>query len=403
MILHNLRLAVKISLSWESRDKSCIRDTLVVRVISRYITLKFPVRPGQEFFMAELCKDKVGNVHQLGGIETFVVDDGPARGSRVAWVNTGSGLRYKVAVDRCLDIADTFYNEHSLAWLSHGGLTTARPDAHSGMEWLYSFTGGLLATCGLRHIGAPESDSSGHRGLHGRIGNVVASLESVIQPDLSVGRMDMSITAVMKESSVFGPNLELRRTITSTLGKSVIKVDDEVVNCANTACPHMILYHCNFGWPLVDEATEIMYNGSCQSRGMDCDNELFNYSCDYKKCQPPLDKHRATGESCGFIDVQPDSSGSCRVGLINRRLTLALAMTYQKQQLPVLTNWQHWGPGEYVCALEPGTNPPTGQSQASQQGKLIMLAPGERRSYGLEIQVLSDSKEIHQFASDFAK
>ena len=48
--------------------------------------------------MVEFDKDKVGNIQQTGGIETAVLDNGPAKGSRVAWVNTGSGLCHKVAI-----------------------------------------------------------------------------------------------------------------------------------------------------------------------------------------------------------------------------------------------------------------------------------------------------------------
>ncbi len=41
-------------------------------------------------------QDKIINPRVLGGIDTAVLDNGPARGSRVAWINTGSGLRYRV-------------------------------------------------------------------------------------------------------------------------------------------------------------------------------------------------------------------------------------------------------------------------------------------------------------------
>ena len=84
--------------------------------------------------MVKAWNEKIGNIHQIGGIETSVLDNGPARGCRIAWVNTGSGLRYKVALDRGLDIVDAFHGRHSLAWLSHGGLTGLRPDANRGME-----------------------------------------------------------------------------------------------------------------------------------------------------------------------------------------------------------------------------------------------------------------------------
>jgi hypothetical protein len=110
-------------------------------------------------------RDKVGNSAQIGGIETSVLDNGLGKGTRIAWVNTGGGLRYKVVIDRGLDIVEAFYNQYSLAWLSHAGVTAPRPDANRGLEWLYSFAGGLLTTCGLTHVGGPETDEFGERGV----------------------------------------------------------------------------------------------------------------------------------------------------------------------------------------------------------------------------------------------
>jgi Domain of unknown function (DUF4432) len=342
-------------------------------------------------------QDKVGNVAQIGGIETSVLDNGLGRGTRIAWINTGAGLRYKVVIDRGLDIVDAFHNQHSLAWLSHAGVTASRPDANTGLEWLWTFPGGLLTTCGLTHVGGPESDASGDRGLHGRISNIPAQVESIVQPDLQTGRLDMSITAVMKQSRVFGPNLELRRTISSTLGEATIRIHDVVTNLANIPTPHMLLYHCNYGWPLIDAGTEILYKGQCRSRGLEMDNAIFNDKHDYRTCQKPLKRHRGTGEACGFIDVAPDKDGMCTIGLHNKKLGLAVATRYRKKHFPCLANWQHWGPGEYVTGLEPGTNPPIGQSAAAKQKKLIHLAPGKSRTYDLEINVLTAQKDIRQF------
>jgi hypothetical protein len=345
-------------------------------------------------------RNKVNNVTQIGGIETSVLDNGLGKGTRIAWVNTGAGLRYKVVIDRGLDIVDAFYNQYSLAWLSHAGVTAPRPDANRGLEWLYSFGGGLLTTCGLTHIGGPESDEFGERGLHGRISNLPASIESIVQPDLLAGKLQMSITAVIKQSRVFGPNLELRRTISGTIGEPAVGVHDVVTNIGNMPAPHMVLYHCNYGWPLVDEGTEIICNGNWASRGLDMDNAVFNSKRNFRKCSKPLDSHRGGGEGCAFIDVAADKNGICNTGLYNPKLSLALVLRYKKKQLPWLSNWQHWGPGEYVTALEPGTNPPIGQANARKQKKLIHIAPGKSRTYDLEMKILTDKKQINDFLKD---
>src|SRR5690606_39411565 len=108
-------------------------------------------------------EDKISNPSQMGGIETYVIDNGPGRGTRIAWINTGSGFRYKVVIDRGLDIADAFYNQYNLSWISHLGITPPQPFSAKGIDWLRTFGGGLLTTCGLSHVGGPESDEYGER------------------------------------------------------------------------------------------------------------------------------------------------------------------------------------------------------------------------------------------------
>lgn len=338
--------------------------------------------------------DKISNHSQLGGIETSVIDNGAGRGTRIAWVNTGTGLRYKVVIDRSMDIADAFYNQHSLTWLSHSGITTPQPFSSHGMDWLRTFGGGLLTTCGLSHVGGPETDEFGERGVHGLISNTPAEIESIIQPDPFSGRMEMSITGVVKETKIFGPSLELRRTISATLGQAAIRIHDEVINRANTPAPHMVLYHFNFGWPLIDEGTDILWQGAWQSMEGDKVDRIFKEGNEFKKCQGPLAKHSGSGESVVAIDVNADPTGKCTCGLFNEKLGLAVAMRFNKKQLPWLTNWQHWGKDEYVAALEPGTNPPIGQAKARKENKLILLEPGESRSYDVEIEVLEDELAI---------
>ena len=340
--------------------------------------------------------NKISNSVQLGGIETAVLDNGAGRGTRIAWINTGTGLRYKVVIDRAMDIADAFYNQHSLAWISHLGITPPQPFSESGLDWLRTFSGGLLTTCGLDHVGGPETDEYGERGLHGSISNTPANIESIVQPDPVRGQLEMSITGIIKQTRVFGPSIELRRTISGTLGKPTITIKDEVRNLANTPVPHMILYHFNFGWPLVDEGTDLLWNGSWQPRG-DRENKIFREGNNFKKCPAPMADHSGTGEEVAFINPLPDGDGQCVCGLHNSSLDIALALRFKKEQLPWLTNWQHWAKGEYVTGIEPGTNPPIGQTNARQQRQLTMLQPGESKSYNLEIEVFDNKKSIHEF------
>ncbi len=342
-------------------------------------------------------RNKISNAAQLGGIETSVIDNGSGRGTRIAWVNTGTGLRYKIVIDRAMDIADAFYNQHSLTWLSHSGITSPQPFSNKGLDWLRTFGGGLLVTCGLDHIGGPEKDEHGERGLHGAISNSSAEIESIIQPDHVSSKMDMSITGRIKQSQIFGPSFEMRRTISGIIGQSTLRIHDEISNRGNTPAPHMLLYHFNFGWPLVDEGTEIIWKGEWESREGSINNQIFREGYDFRKCPAPIEEHSGNGEAVAFINPAPDSEGQCTCGLYNANLKMAMSMRFQKKQLPWLTNWQHWGKGEYVTGLEPGTHKVIGQAKARETNELIFLQPGEIRNYDVELEVLTDEIKIKEF------
>ena len=337
-----------------------------------------------------LWKNKISNPHQLGGIETSILDNGAGKGVRIAWINTGSGLRFKVVLDRAMDIAEAFYNMHSLSWISHLGVTPPDLSVTSGTNWLNGFGGGLLTTCGLTHTGGFEKDEYGERGVHDRISHVKAMVESIIQPDLKNGNHQMSITGRMLQYTMFGPQLELRRTISAILGSPKITIDDEVTNLGNESAPYMLLYHFNFGWPLIDEGTEISAPGEWKSRGRDADDAIFNSYNDYKICKAPIDAHSKGGESVAFIDIEPKPSGICECAITNHNIPLKVKLQFKKEQLPWLTNWQHWGKNEYVIGLEPGTHPPIGQSSARQDQTLLFIRPGETLVYKTVLEVFSE-------------
>jgi hypothetical protein len=346
-------------------------------------------------------KGKISNTAQVGGIETSVLDNGAARGTRIAWVNTGTGLRYKVVLDRAMDIADAFYSEHSLAWISHGGIMSPQPFANKGLDWLRTFFGGLLTTCGLSHVGGPEKDEHGDRGIHGNISNIAAEIESIVQPDPLNGKGEMYITGVMRESKIFGPSLELRRTISSVLGQSHISIRDEVTNVGNATVPHMFLYHFNFGFPLVDEGSDILWKGSWKIPDRGGDEKIFNAGNNFRKCPAPLDIHKETGEAVAFIDPEAEADGTCFTGICNNKLNLLVRLSFNKQQMPWLTNWQHWGYGEYVTGLEPGTHPPIGQANARKNNELLYLEPGQKKQYDTRIDVTTDDSSITDFLNRF--
>ncbi|MDH5825581.1 aldose 1-epimerase family protein [Sphingobacterium faecium] len=344
--------------------------------------------------------DKVSHVAQVGGIETSILDNGRGRGTRIAWVNTGTGLRFKVVIDRAMDISDAYFNQFNLSWISKLGVTGPQPFSDRGTDWLRTFGGGLLVTCGLTHVGGPETDAFGSRGLHDQISNIPAEIIHIKQPDLLNGDREMSITGKMLQGHALGHNIELIRTIRCYLGNPTLYIEDEVQNVGNSDAPHMLLYHFNFGWPLVDAGTQILWNGKWQPRESGESNKIFKEGNDFKICPEPREDHRGSGEEAAFISPISDDEGNCQCGLFNEKLNFAVMLTFKKEQLPWLTNWQHWGQGEYVTGLEPGTHPPLGQKQMRECKELVFLKPKEKKVYQLALTILDKQEAIQAFKNN---
>lgn len=341
-------------------------------------------------------KSKISNSHQLGGIETSILDNGVGKGTRIAWINTGTGLRYKVLLDRGMDILEAFYNENSLSWISHAGGITPQPFSNQGIDWLRTFGGGLLTTCGLSNAGPPNVDENGSRGLHGNYSNTPAELISIRQPDIFSEELNFEIIGKIRETTTFGPSLELTRTISGSLGSAEIHIKDLVVNRGNSPAPHMLLYHINCGWPLIDEGTRIVWKGEKIPKASDSNNTAFNKTHGFTRCAAPMEAHSGFGEDVAFIKPIADQDDLVTCGYANDILGLALKIEFQRSQMPWLINWQHWGKNEYVTALEPATHPPIGQANANEEGSLILLEPGESREYQLKLAVLS-AEEVLNF------
>ncbi|HTQ40991.1 MAG TPA: DUF4432 family protein [Pirellulales bacterium] len=335
------------------------------------------------------------NPAQLGGIETSVLDNGPGRGVRIAWVNTGGGLRYKVVVDRGLDIADAEFFGQSLTWHSLTGITAPTAAYDQGLDWLWSFYGGLVVSCGPLNTGAPFTEDGKSYGLHGTHSNTAAIVESIVNPDPLRGQLEMSIAGLIRTARVFGPNIELRRTITSRLGVPAIHISDEFTNRDNQRLPLAWLLHINFGYPLLEPgASTYCYRGVVKAiRGED----WFRPNVDYKAAPPPMDAHCGTGEFCAYVDPEVDASGQVISGLVNRTRGFGVKIEHLRHDYQRLANWQHWGPGgSYMGALEPTNAGVEGRPKDAQRGWLQYLEPGESRTLQCTISATNDQTELQR-------
>ena len=121
---------------------------------------------------------------------------------------------------------------------------------------------GLLTTCGLDHVGEPTEDDISQYGypglareqfgLHGRLSFTPARLDAY-GVDWDAESPCAFVQGTMRQGRLLGESLSLRRRISVPLGGREITISDEISNDGFAASPHLLLYHVNAGWPLVQE------------------------------------------------------------------------------------------------------------------------------------------------------
>jgi len=291
--------------------------------------------------------------------------------------------------DRALDISAAEHSGRSLCWRSVTGETDPRFYQPEGLEWLYSFFGGLLTTCGLTQVGAPCEDEGKPLGLHGRVSNIPAQ-EVHLQSGWDGDEYLIGVTGRVVEASVFGPCLSLTRSIFTFLGQDRIYLHDEVTNIGHDPAPQMILYHINVGFPILDAGSKILIPSR---KAIPRDAVAAKGVATFSKSQLPTPGYR---EQVFFHELA-DERGSTMAGVVNPDLDFGVYVGFNRKQFPCFTQWKMMGKGVYALGLEPGTNRPGGRAEERAAGRLQMLQPGQSATYDLEFGVLKDKDECEKF------
>ena len=348
---------------------------------------------GREYSKNDLL-EKVGDISQIGGVRLNTLTDGPENGVRAAEFRTGSGLNFRVLLDRSLDISTAEYKGQPLAWRSAAGDKSPAYFNEVGLGWLRNFYGGLMVTCGLTYAGAPCTDQGEELGLHGRVSNTPAS-NVCADAGWENGSYRMWVQGKVREARLFGEKIELKRTISAWLGESKIRINDSVTNLGFQETEHMMLYHINIGFPVLDEGSRIVAP-VLSSRPRDAEAEIGWEQ--HMEFSAPVE---GFSEKVYYLDMVPDKNGIVSAALVNEGFDngsgFGVYIRYSKNQLPRFIEWKHMGQGDYVVGMEPANCLVEGRDKDRERGTLQFLKPGETREYEVEIGVLPSNKEISEF------
>lgn len=362
-----------------------------------------PTLFGRHYTRTELMRH-IGHISQVGGVQLLGAEDGPARGVRYLDFRTGSGFNFKVAIERGMDVGYAEYRGTSLAWIP----PTMLPgpwyhEQQTEFGWLRSALGGLNNSCGMVHIGNPETANVSHYnfparaqeryGVHDRMAVTPGQLiqygerwegdECIIE---AIGRV--------VQAQAYGENLVLTRRYTARLGESRFFMRDEIENAGWLPTEHMLLYHINVGFPIVADGAELV--APVLRPPTIPDGLPIGDPNEYSRFIAPQRNWQLQGFE---LDMGAEGDGSVPVAVINPALgsgVQGLYVVYNQKQMPVYLEWRMMGEGQYAVGIEPCTNT-FGRQIARDKGQLITLQPGEKRVYDLEVGVLDGAAAVSGF------
>lgn len=305
----------------------------------------------------------IGNPAQLFTLRRITVDEGRARGTQMIEVCTAGGLALDILPDTGLDIGQCRYKGAVMSWMSKNGYDSPAVISAHETEFLHTFPGGLLYTCGLRSAGPANRDGAEWHPLHGRYHSLQAQHISTDVDDEFI-----TVRGTLRETALFGHALEVKRTIRIPVQGTSITVEDKVTNLTPQQEEYMQIYHCNFGYPLLSEQARLVLP-------------------DERKTIPRTEFAKTgLGRECSFDKPIPGEEERVFFQKMRREfwarlenpvLGVSMTMTWSGDTLPILAQWRSMAHGDYVLGLEPANCYIMGRSAERDNGTLPVLGAFE--------------------------
>jgi hypothetical protein len=249
-----------------------------------------------------------------------------------------------------------------------------------GMGWLEGF-GEWISRCGLASNGPPGEDRVRNDSgalvpvpltLHGKISNVPARRVEVALECLGDGPPVIKVRGVVNETMMFGTQLQLTTEISAAVGSRTLTITDEIRNLAATPQEFQVLYHTNFGPPLLGAGAKLIAPAvrvtPRDARAADGLQAWSHYG-------PP---QAGYAEQVYFLELAADGRGETEVLLANPTGDRGVSLRFSARELRCFTLWKNTGAlaDGYVTGIEPGTNFPNHRSFERRHGRVPVLEGG---------------------------
>ncbi len=310
---------------------------------------------------------------QMYTLRRVMSTEGKAGGSQIIEVSTAGGLQVDLLPDAGLDIGQVRFKGTNVTFICKNGYDSPASIMPYENEFLNTFPGGLLYTCGMRTTGGAHRDGEEWHPLHGRYHSLRAEQVSAYVEDNTV-----IVRGVLRETALFGHFLELVRTIRIPVFGAQITVADTLTNMAHKEQEYALLYHCNFAYPLLSEKARLELPADRKTTPRT--EFAAGFLGKETTFTPPVP---GEGERVFFHEEMER-----KAAIVNEEVGIRAELTWS-ETLPILAHWRSMASGDYVCGLEPTNCYIMGAKQERENGTLPVLKPFE--TVNTEVTIRFDS------------
>jgi len=296
---------------------------------------------------------RISNIAQVASLRRYHLAGGAQDRLEVIDCDNGK-LRFLLNVSKACDIMQLYHKGQNVSFISKNGFTKREA------PFLNRFEGGMLYTCGLDNTG----DREGYE-MHGRFHNTPAEiLRAECNED------GITVEAAIRDTSLFGQSLVMRRRITSALGSDHLIIEDTLCNEGFRDEEYCLLYHINVGYPMLDEGARILADPAEYFARNDFSRENAETRYEISASVPNQP------ECCYYLSLREP-----QIALVNERLGKVFRLSYTKDTLPYFLEWKSMASGDYALGLEPST------TMLDSSFAYKTVAPGAKIGFRIDIAV----------------
>jgi hypothetical protein len=169
-----------------------------------------------------------------------------------------------------------------------------------------------------------------------------------------------------------------------------MSITDQITNLSREDGELELLYHINFGTPLLNPGSKVVLPVATMAPR---DEVAVGNLAEWDTYGPAT---AGLSEAVFFFDLAADADGRTQAVLHNAAGDQGVSLRFSKEQLPCFTLWKNrqMEADGYVTGLEPGINYPNTKSVEKAHSRVAILAPGQSRTFQIDLDVLPDARAV---------